>query len=105
MVEKKAKLMPSLPGDQVKPRKRLVRLSSLEPAKVVKKPKEKKQARPPGDSGIVDAKATAVFAAEVAKKVTIQKQQTTAVRKEATKAAAVLREEHKAKKATGGYVR
>ena len=104
MVEKKSKLMPSLPGNPVKPKKRLVRLSSMEPAEVVKKPKEKKQARPPGDSGIVDAKATAVFAAEVAKKVTIQKQQTTAVRKEAAKTAALFKEEHKAKKALGGYV-
>jgi hypothetical protein len=105
MVEKKKKRMPPTSENQANPKKKIVKQASKQPAQMTQKPKEKKQARPAGDSGIVDANATAVFAAEVAKKVTIQKQQTTAVRKEATKAAAVLREEHKAKKATGGYVR
>jgi hypothetical protein len=105
MVQRKGKLMPPMSDNKAQPKKRLVKLASKQLAQTVQKPKEKKQARPAGDSGIVDANATAVFAAEVAKKVTIQKQQTTAVRKEATKAAALLKEEHKAKKATGGYVR
>ena len=97
MVHKKGKHMPPMPAIKAPPKKKLVRQSSKQPVQVVQKPKEKKRDRPAGDSGIVDANATALFEATVAKEVKIQKQQTTTVRKEAAKTAAALKEEHKAK--------